>query len=333
MKSFSAAMKSFLFLFGFFTGIVSIFPPGSRKYYLIQQGKTWSDAQVYCRATHTDLAIIKNTDDVVQFQDEVQKQKFSSNAWIGLSVDVSSWHWSYGNYPLGIFTDWAGGEPNNWGGHEECGVINTNAWNDKPCTSMFAYMCFDNSKTGTDQIIYFSNITTWVEAQSFCRQYYTDLATITTTAENTFIKRLVTGFTWFGLVRDSWKWIDQTNFSTISWRSGQPDNFNLMNEDCGFINNGQVADAACSLVMPFFCYSEITKRQQIVSVKVQSNQDVNVPEVKEAILKQIMQKMKERIMSENILVRWREKPGGEVFHKEKGNQRTMENVNRGTCDI
>ncbi|KAK3554331.1 hypothetical protein QTP70_020812 [Hemibagrus guttatus] len=32
----------------------------SRKYYLIQQGKAWSDAQAYCRATYNDLAIIKS---------------------------------------------------------------------------------------------------------------------------------------------------------------------------------------------------------------------------------------------------------------------------------
>ncbi|KAF5892353.1 putative C-type lectin domain family 20 member A isoform X1, partial [Clarias magur] len=52
---------------------------------------------------------------------------------------------------------------------------------------------------------------------------------------------------------DGWKWTDQTTFSTISWMPGKPDNV-LGDENCGYINNLQAADAQCSDIMPFFCY-------------------------------------------------------------------------------
>lgn len=95
---------------------------------------------------------------------------------------------------------------------------------------------------------------TWYEAQSYCRQYHTDLATARDATDNSIIQGKITVPAWFGLFRDTWKWSDHTNVSTITWMSGQPDNA-LENENCASINNGQVADSQCADVMPFFCYS------------------------------------------------------------------------------
>ncbi|KAK3544258.1 hypothetical protein QTP86_008713 [Hemibagrus guttatus] len=140
-------------------------------------------------------------------------------------------------------------------------------------------------KTGTDRYIYISSHKTWYEAQAYCRTYHTDLASARDTTENTAIEQLTSGYTWFGLFRDSWKWTDQTNFSTLSWMPGNLDNA-LSNEICGYLNNGQADAAQCSDIMPFFCYSIITRKQQIMRVKIRSNQDVNNPEVNAAILEQ-----------------------------------------------
>lgn len=119
------------------------------------------------------------------------------------------------------------------------------------------FVCFfilTDSKTGNDSYIYISNTSTWFKAQSYCRQYHTDLVSVRNTTEDTIIKGLITGFTWIGLFRDSWKWSDKSNVSIITWMSGKPDN-SLGNEDCGYLNNSQAADARCSDIMPFFCYS------------------------------------------------------------------------------
>ncbi|KAF5892351.1 putative C-type lectin domain family 20 member A isoform X1, partial [Clarias magur] len=114
-----------------------------RKYYLIQQGMTWSDAQAYCRAEHTDLAIIDSNDNIVRFQKEIQKQQFSSSAWIGMYNDINSYRWSMGNETLGSFRSWCPGEPNNNGGKQTCVRISSCGWNDFSCTTTYPFVCFD----------------------------------------------------------------------------------------------------------------------------------------------------------------------------------------------
>ncbi|KAK2845978.1 hypothetical protein Q7C36_010832 [Tachysurus vachellii] len=307
-------MKQHLFILLCFTGVIPFILPVPRYYFLIQQGKTWSDALTYCRAQQTDMAVIETSDDMVQFQDEAQRQKFSSSAWVGLYNDINSWRWSMGNEPLGSMRLWSPNQPDNWQGNETCIAIYYSVWVDKSCTSICNFVCFDGNKTGNQRFIYISKTLTWFAAQSYCRTYYTDLATIRTTTENSFIGGLNYSYmVWIGLFRDAWKWTDNTSFSTISWKTGKPDNA-LGNENCGYINNSQAVDAQCSDIMPFYCYSYITGKQQILRVKVQFSQDVNNPAVKEAMLEQIKQKLMDHGMPETITVKWREKPDGTVFY-------------------
>ncbi|KAF7703013.1 hypothetical protein HF521_022020, partial [Silurus meridionalis] len=205
-----------------------------RKYFLIQEGKTWSDAQAYCKANYTDLAIIQNTDDVVQIQNEIQGKQFKSSAWIGLYNDNNSWRWSLGNVPLGSFNDWYYSQPQNEDGNDECAVIWGMGWLDCPCNYLVSFVCFDETKTGNERYIYVPDTMVWLDAQSYCRQHYTDLASSRDATENSVIGDLVTDWTWFGLFRDGWKWVDQTVFSTITWMPGNPNNA-LKHENCGYL--------------------------------------------------------------------------------------------------
>lgn len=107
--------------------------------------KTWYEAQAYCQAKHVDLAIIKSSDDMAQFQDVAQNQNFSSEAWIGLYNDIDSWHWAFDNQPVGMNL-WASGEPNNWGGHEECGLASQSGCLDAVCTRILNPVCFDSKE-------------------------------------------------------------------------------------------------------------------------------------------------------------------------------------------
>lgn len=128
------------------TGSFPLVLPVSRKYYLIQQGRNWKDAQAYCQATYTDLAIVEDNEDMIKLQSETQKQQLNSNAWIGLYNDINSWRWSFGNEPLGSMRKWADGEPNNNGGHQECVAIQPWGWTDKQCTSKFPFVCIDGEE-------------------------------------------------------------------------------------------------------------------------------------------------------------------------------------------
>ncbi|KAK2843837.1 hypothetical protein Q7C36_012052 [Tachysurus vachellii] len=94
---------------------------------------------------------------------------------------------------------------------------------------------------------------------------------------------------------------------------GEPDNDNW-NETCGYLDTDQAADSQCSYIMPFFCYS-VTKRQ-ILRMKIRSSQDLSGPAVNAAILEKINQELKDGGMNQDILVKWRVKPNGSIFHKE-----------------
>ncbi|XP_058262783.1 C-type mannose receptor 2-like [Hemibagrus wyckioides] len=305
-----------LYLLLLLTASFPLVLPVSRKYFMIHQGRNWSDALAYCRATYTDLAIIENQDYMKRFVSDSQKQQLNSSAWIGLYNDINSWHWSFGNEPLGNMTKWMMGEPNNNGGRQECVAMHPHGWSDRFCKSTFFFVCFDDTRNGTERYINISNMMTWFAAQSYCRRYYTDLASTKDITEYLLVQSFFPNETWIGLFRDSWKWIDKSNLSTVSWMPYQPDN-KLWHENCGYINNSRVGDALCSDIMPFVCYSGIIRKYKTVRLKVRSNQDVNDPGVKAAILEQIKQKLKDHGMAENSTVKWREQPDGLVFHKQK----------------
>ncbi|XP_053346714.1 macrophage mannose receptor 1-like [Clarias gariepinus] len=308
-------MEQRLFVLLLFTGVIPLILSIRRKYHLIQQGKTWNDAQAYCRATYVDLATIETNDNMVQIQNEIQTQKFSSSAWIGLYTNINSWHWSFGNEPLGSFTSWVSPEPDDKCGNEQCVMNQQGGWHDAPCAWSNFFVCFDDTKTGTDSFILVSVKMSWYDAQSYCRLHYTDLASIKNTAENSLIGGLSMDFIWFGLGRDPWKWSDQTlDVSMITWLPADNNDY-LQNKSCGYFLNNKANVARCSDKIPFYCY-EFTKQQQIIRVKVNSSQDVNDPTIMATFMEKIQQKQGGHGTG-NITVKLREQPDRVVFHKDK----------------
>ncbi|XP_034165378.2 uncharacterized protein LOC117598634 isoform X2 [Pangasianodon hypophthalmus] len=144
----ASVMEKHLFRILFFTGIMNVVLSVSLKYYLIQQGKTWNDAQAYCRANYDDLAEIKSDDNMIRLRSEVQRQRFNSKAWIGMYIDMNSWYWSLQNEPVGSTRMWATywNQPNNAGGNELCGGIDPWGWLDAFCYTLLPIVCFDGEE-------------------------------------------------------------------------------------------------------------------------------------------------------------------------------------------
>ncbi|KAI5609322.1 secretory phospholipase A2 receptor-like isoform X1, partial [Silurus asotus] len=141
------------------------------------------------------------------------KKETATLAWIGLkSESVGEWKWSLANqtfYKGGdTYRNWSSGEPDNQGGNERCAVIAKNGfWFDRRCDIMLPCVCYDGKNT----IFLFNKITkrTWYEAQTYCREKYTDLASVRNQAGNELIRNLtqssVNDSAWIGLFNDSWK--------------------------------------------------------------------------------------------------------------------------------
>ncbi|KAK1155230.1 macrophage mannose receptor 1-like, partial [Acipenser oxyrinchus oxyrinchus] len=105
------------------------------RYILIEELKTWTEAQQYCKEHHTDLVSIKNTSENEDLVKKAQGKPF----WIGLFNNPWKWSRQGDNY---TFHNWNGGEPNNWGGNEKCVEMSKSGqWNDIPCTFQLPFCC------------------------------------------------------------------------------------------------------------------------------------------------------------------------------------------------
>ncbi len=103
----------------------------------------------------------------------------------------------------------------------------------------------------------------WTDAQSYCREYHTDLISVRNETENQKIQYLLNNDynyyyynVWIGLYR-SRSWSDQSNSSFSNWRTGQPDNAGNR-EYCtavSFRDSGSWTDENCNTALSFMCYS------------------------------------------------------------------------------
>ncbi|XP_053272742.1 C-type lectin lectoxin-Phi1 isoform X2 [Pleuronectes platessa] len=210
--------------------------------------------------------------------------------------------------------------------------------------------CLTFSTCLLHQYHFVSNAKTWTEAQSYCREKYTDLATIENTEEMKKLKDTVSAAgnsseVWIGLYSHiDWKWSDGFNQSGAecrSWHRNQPNNFNG-NQFCVAVTYvGELYDFFCNRKMIFFCYRDleqggnwrlcsceerkpfvcysITTVKTLVKMRVKledSSLDLNDPAVKQQILKQLQDRLKENGLS-GVTLKWKEQADGKVFHKEE----------------
>lgn len=114
----------------------------SHGYVLIQQQKTWHDAQAYCRQDHIDLATVQSDDANLQ---ETINPALTWLAWTGLYRVSNNWWWIYLKQQM-TFTFWKPGEPDNLSGRDECAVISNSGWIDLPCSENYPFFCFNGKK-------------------------------------------------------------------------------------------------------------------------------------------------------------------------------------------
>ncbi|KAA0721442.1 hypothetical protein E1301_Tti022558 [Triplophysa tibetana] len=108
-----------------------------------------------------------------------------------------------------------------------------------------------------------NSTTTWREAQSFCRQYHTDLISVRNQTDNQLIHNIINdteASVWIGLFSDEWEWewSDNNDSAFRNWRSGQPNKIGD-SEDCTEVrmnDQGQWNDAPCSDSNTFVCHED-----------------------------------------------------------------------------
>ncbi|XP_073786985.1 C-type lectin 1-like isoform X3 [Danio rerio] len=191
------------------------------------------------------------------------------------------------------------------------------SWGDMPCDYERYFAC---QKDSTYYMIESAGLLTWANAQSYCRQHYTDLPIIHSSVENDQLTAaIIKGYyVWIGLYRDPWEWSDQWDLRFRYWASGQP---NLrVGPDCASMatfDYGKWSQESCDYLHPFMCHAE-EKRKQVVRLKLSCTGkcQLNDPSLQTAILNQITEKLKSMGLESESKIKWTNGDGGEVFHLE-----------------
>ncbi|ROL29812.1 L-selectin [Anabarilius grahami] len=105
---------------------------------------------------------------------------------------------------------------------------------------------------------------TWTEAQKYCKENHTDLATIDDQMDYDELLETVPkdfkGEMWIGLYREdanaAWIWSDQSKSTFRLWGSGQPNNYGGKQFCMGTSLAGKWNDLECPTKTAFICYTD-----------------------------------------------------------------------------
>ncbi|XP_037389951.1 macrophage mannose receptor 1-like [Pygocentrus nattereri] len=235
-------MSSALYLVLLFSALWTLSFCWTRQFYVVNEKKTWTDAQKYCRENFTDLATIESQEEMNALLPVLNGK--TGYFWIGLRQKENAnntcfqgapaglpmtsgvnrcWTWSDGSYFS--YSKWNSGEPNN-AGTDNCGDLrsaNRYRWNDGLCSYTNQFVCYNKIP-----LILIHQKKTWREALSYCRENHVDLVSVHTKEIQHWVEKAVyyasTANVWMGLrhtcAQSFWFWVSGSTMCYQNWAPG-----------------------------------------------------------------------------------------------------------------
>ncbi|KAA0719905.1 C-type lectin domain family 10 member A MMGL [Triplophysa tibetana] len=262
-----------MFSLVFFSAFITYTLCVPRHYIFVNENKTWTEAQSYCRDKYTDLVTLENAQETVQLLNTVNDYNSLDLAWIGLYDDLNSWKWTLEDSDFfkegeKHFRNWYSPGPVRYG--ENICVSMYNAWYEKDCNLLLTSVCYDGRENASAGYVFISLYQTWKQAQSYCREHHTDLVSIRNEYENQKIQHVFPDFnnfeTWIGLYGTR-SWSDLSNSTFTFWKTGEPDNAGYCTAVL-FSDSGKWTDENCNYEIPFVCYSDLAASRQYHFISV-----------------------------------------------------------------
>ncbi|KAK1155270.1 lymphocyte antigen 75-like, partial [Acipenser oxyrinchus oxyrinchus] len=236
----------------------------SERYILIEQLKTWYEAQQYCREHHTDLVSVKNKDE----NKKIKEKANGKPVWIGLFNNP--WKWSDGgdNYTL---QNWSEKQPDNHEGKDKCVLIQSKSnkltLNDDPCSTAHPFFCYDGKEPCSVCVLKLFLVKenkTWEEAVEYCRSNHTDLVSIESKEEHNRVSQEAneasSSHVWLGLLQSCtfgfWYWVDGAQSCYDNW--AQEPRCQSGYNQCGVMTarkDSKWTEKPCTERFNFICYN------------------------------------------------------------------------------
>ncbi|XP_026090452.1 lectin-like [Carassius auratus] len=179
---------------------------------------------------------------------------------------------------------------------------NNGKWYDLSCENTLSFVCYDGRGNSSQNYVWIYEYRNWTGAQSYCREKYTDLASVRNETERQQILKVTLNLVWIGLHRNR-LWSDQSNSSFTYWLPltkeviAQPDNGYSVPGQRGFQHCtavslqyfGQWTDESCFSSLPFFCYSD--KYVMGLRVKLTSVEYLSQSQIEELVIIQLQEEL------------------------------------------
>ncbi|KAL6467457.1 hypothetical protein MHYP_G00231340 [Metynnis hypsauchen] len=214
-----------------------------------------SEARAACRTNYTDLVTVYSDEENTALTNLINMTG-SSKAWIGLNRNQSSDKWSNGDDVT--FSNLT----RVCGSGSCCAAMKADgSWESLQCTEKRNFMCYKEDTDLTHRYHLISENMSWYEAQSSCRNNYTDLVSIRDQNQNEAVRteglKNSTSF-WIGLLRDDWEWTDRGRSAYRNWAPSQPrpSSSSSSSSNCATLTKGKWNSVPCSnQPLPALCYS------------------------------------------------------------------------------
>ena len=117
---------------------------GVHDFLFCADGEDWAGAQAACDAWGYHLLDIDDASEDAWAWSQAQAVDASANWWLGLSDTTSEGTFTWDGGSDSPYSNWRSGEPNDFGGDEDCTWYATGGggqWNDKDCTASAYFAC------------------------------------------------------------------------------------------------------------------------------------------------------------------------------------------------